>query len=172
MPSQPFQAIARAIARTRNRRLLAALILLPFAGFLIAVPILNPGPGETSRGATFAVAGLGVVCLVFALVFASIAVRLRNPRNNPIMQLLVDQPQDVAWVYTTSHTKNGLEVARTVVLYTAAGTHHTVVVTKDDEASVFADLERVAPHAAVGYSKEIAADYKANPARWRPSALQ
>jgi hypothetical protein len=50
--------------------------------------------------------------------------------------------------------------------------HHTVVVTKDDEASVFADLERVAPHAAVGYSKDLAAEYKANPARWRPSALQ
>ena len=169
-PGMPFQAIARAIARTRNRRLLAAIILSLFAGFLIAVPILNPGGGDNSRGASIAVGGLGVVCLVFALVFASIAYRLRNPRKNAIMNLLVEQPQDVAWVYTTSHTKNGLEVARTVVVYTATGTHHTVVVTKADEASVFADLEAIAPHAAVGYSKEIFADYKANPARWRPTA--
>jgi hypothetical protein len=102
-----FTAIARAIARTRNRRLVAAIIMLPFAGFLIAVPILNPGPGENSRGATFAVVGLGGVCLLFALFFASIAYRLRNPRKNPIMQLLVDRPQEVAWVYTTSHTRNG-----------------------------------------------------------------
>jgi hypothetical protein len=166
--SPTFTAIARAIARTRNRRLAAAIIMLPFAGFLIAVPILNPGPGENSRGVTFAVVGLGGVCLLFALFFASIAYRLRNPRKNPIMQLLVDRPQEVAWVYTTSHTSNGVEVARTVVVYTADGTHHTVVVTKEDEASVFADLKVVAPHAAVGYSKEIAAEYKANPARWRP----
>ena len=165
---QRFQAITRAIARTRNRRLLAALLMLPFAGFLIAVPILNPGGGESSGGASYAVLGLGVVCLLFALFFASLAYRLRNPRNNPIMQLLVERPHDVAWVYTTSHTKNGLEIARTVVVYTAEGMHHTVVVTKEDEASVFADLELVAPHAKVGYSKEIAAEYKANPARWRP----
>lgn len=82
--------------------------------------------------------------------------------------MLVEQPQDVAWVYTTSHTKNGLEVARTVVVYAATGAHHTVIVTKADEASVFTDLEAIAPHAAVGYSQELAAAYKANPAQWRP----
>jgi hypothetical protein len=163
-----FQAIARAVARTRNRRLLAAIIMLLFAGFLIAVPILNPGGGDNSRGASIAVGSLGGVCLLFALFFGSVAWRLRNPRRNPIMSLLVEHPADVAWVYTTAHTKNGIEVARTVVIYKADGGHQTVVVTKSDEASVFADLEAVAPHAVVGYSKEVAAEYKANPARWRP----
>ena len=159
MAAEPIHAIAVAIARTRNRRLLAAMLLLPFSGFLIAVPILSPHD-EGALGTTIAVMVLAGVLLLFALFFASIAYRLRNPRKSPIMELLTGHPENVAWVYTTSHTRNGFEVARTVVIYAADGSHQTVVVTKKDESSVFADLAKAAPHAAVGYSKEIAAQYR------------
>jgi hypothetical protein len=167
MTAELFHAIAVAIARTRNRRLLAGIILFLLSAFLFAVPILSP-KDEGARGATIAVMIVGGVIMLFAVFFLSIAYRLRNPRNSPIMDLLTRHPENVAWVYTTSFTRNGFEVARTVVIYTSEGSHQTVVVTKEDEASVLTDLQKAAPHAVVGYSEDIAAQYRENPQRWNP----
>jgi hypothetical protein len=164
---QPLDIVVEGIARTRNVRLAGVFLFVPIAiGFAI-VPLLDP---ETTLAEGLGMAGLAALSLGIAAWLGAIAYRLRDPRKNPIVELIEHHPADIAWTYIREQRSRGITVL-TAMIWKADRRHESIRVVRDDADTLLAELARRAPHAARGYTRELQNQYRADPARWRPAGF-
>lgn len=87
--------------------------------------------------------------------------------TNPLYRTLVDEPQEVVWIYSlmTQRMPFGLELFKTgvVYIYRKDGSHHSVSVPVQKLKLVCKFLGRLLPQASVGYTRERAQQFEFNP---------
>lgn len=162
---EPLDTLFDALARTRNVRLAGVFLFLPIAiGFAI-VPLLAAGSGELSVGQAIMFEALAAASLGVTAWLGAVAFRLRDPRRNPIAELVEKRPQEIAWIYLLEEHQRGL-VVLTVMIWKTDGRSETIRVVHDDAAALLDEIARRAPHAARGYSRELESRYRQNPAQF------
>jgi hypothetical protein len=166
-PEVPLDVIVVSLARTRNVRLGALILFVVIGAAFALVPLADD---EAGVGVILGIEALALMTLGAAGYFGWVAFRLRDPRDNWILDLITRRPHDIAWFYEhVTHGRYGVTV-QTAMIKDAYGKTADLRLTRADVASVFAELARRAPHAARGFSPELERQYRENPARWRPVA--
>jgi hypothetical protein len=164
---EPLDVIVVSLARTRNVRLGALVLLVVIGAAFALVPLADD---EGTVGTTIGIEALALMTLGMAAYFGWVAYRLRDPRGNWIIEMITRRPEDIAWFYEqVTHGRYGVTV-QTAIIRDACGKTADLRLTSADVAAVFAELARRAPHAARGFSRELEQQYRENPARWRPVA--
>jgi hypothetical protein len=164
-PSEPLDLIVVSVARTRNVRLAGAILFFLFGVLFALVPLADD---EGGVGQIVGLEVLAAITLALAAWLGAVAYRLRDPRRNPIVELVTERPGEIAWVYEQVTRGRGGVTVLTAILKKADGKSVDIRLTQADAGPVLAEIARRAPHAARGFSPEIEKQYRENPARWRP----
>ncbi len=142
MVGDALDPLARALARTRNAWVSAAVLFFTFAPFLGVVAV------ESSDAASVRalVGGLAVLAFGTAAWFAIKGGRLRDPRHNRVFDLITQHPSEIASIRAIEEHKRGM-VMHAIVITTTRKERHALRVTAQDMHGLLADLARRAPHA-------------------------
>jgi len=160
----PLDAVIDAVARTRNHSLGGGLFLLVAAAGFAVIPLLDR---EAGTGATVFIEVLAGLSLVLGVALLRRAHRLRDPRHNHLVALIVERPADLAWFYVHQlRSKGGINYS--IHLWTSDGKRAVLTLVEEDVDAVMAEIGRRAPHARCGYDRESQRLYRERPDRWRP----
>ncbi len=155
-----WKMLCKGILFERNSRLMVAgFSLIPGAFFFLF-------PAES----TMALLWLRILGCVFLLLAAGLtvyALRIWNPENAPVMQLLLSRPLHIVWVYTviTEKLPYGFNVGKSghIFFRLMDGNSHVVSLLPEHLKRVSEDLNIYLPHATFGYSKDKEQWYMASP---------
>lgn len=109
--------------------------------------------------------GLGAMMISAYLIYRSVPAL--DLETNPLYRTLVDEPQNVVWIYSmmTQRMPFGLEMfkAGVVYIYLKDGSHYSVSVPVRKLKLICKFLGRLLPQASVGYTEERAQQFEFNP---------
>ena len=154
----PLDSIVDAVARTRNLSYGLGGFLVAAAGFFILILFADP-EAKTQTGMAVGIGVLTAVTLGFGILVLRRGYQLRDPRRNPIIELIEERPQDIGWIYVHRVVNRGIETL-SIHMWNRAGKNAPLAVVREDIDAVFTDLVRRAPNALQGYSKEHKRAYK------------
>ena len=163
----PLDSVVDAIARTRNLSFGLGGFLVAAAGFFVLIMFSDP-EAKTNTGLLVGMAVLVATTLASAVLVLRRGFQLRDPRHNPITDLIENRPQDIAWIYIHRVVTRGIETL-SIHMWNVQGKNSALAVVREDIDAVLADLVRRAPHALQGYSQEQKRAYKAR--RLQPASL-
>ena len=156
---EPLDPLYDALARTRNVRFAGVFLFVPFAIGLGIVPLLAAGSEDFTLGHAIMFEALAAGSLGVAAWLGAVAFRLRDPRRNPIAELVEKRPHEIAWIYLLEEHGSGL-VVMTLMIWKTNGRSETIRVVRDDASSLLQEIARRAPHAARGYSRDLERQYR------------
>jgi hypothetical protein len=163
----PLDPIIDAARRTRNMMIGLGVFLVAAAPFLAIVPVFDR---EGTTGMIVTLEVLAALTLGLAGFVFHRAYRLRDPRHNPIVELIERRPHEIAWFYVQEiQGKYGTGKTLTVHLWTSDRKKLHLSVVKEDVGAVLAEIARRAPHAARGYDRETERLSEQDPRRWTPA---
>ncbi len=153
-----LQLIVRSIKRTRNKLGCGFLIVLGI-GVGMAVG------GFYSEEASIGLIIFGAVCILLAAVGVKIVLPNLSPANSPLIKLLTEHPENIAWIFVTVDPGSGgiYGKSKNVNVNDTDKKCHTFAVKEKDLDEVMATLKTYAPRAAIGLDKEIQKKYAADP---------
>lgn len=137
-----MEAIVEAAARTRNTCLGYGLGLAPAAALVAILPRLS----SAGPGAVIFLELLAAVTLACAAYLLVRAWRLRDPRSNPIVELVLARPQDLA-SYEVQEVKVKGFSTLSLRLRERDGTQAQLAIVQEDVDVVIGELARRAPDA-------------------------
>jgi len=152
-----MRLLKKAILREIYFQIVATGLLLLF-GLTLMLLQLN--------GSVFlSIIGLGAMMISAYLIYRSVPAL--DLETNPLYRTLVDEPQDVVWIYSmmTQRMPFGLEMFKVgvVYIYLKDGSHHSVSVPVRKLKLICKFLGRLLPQASVGYTEERAQQFEFNP---------
>ena len=104
---EDLELVVRSIRRTRNKLGCGFLLCLGIGiGFIAG--------GIFSEEAKAAMIILGAICVLLALVGAKIVWPNLDPENAPLVRLLRERPENIAWVYSAVDPGSGGVWGRTM----------------------------------------------------------
>ncbi len=157
--SEAIILIQNALKTDRNLQLLISLIGLGMGGYLL----INNLERFTWIVNTLI---LAVIFGCFKLLYD--VIRFWQPRQMPLIQLLINQPKEIIWVYSVLTEKLPLGI-----WFSKKGTMYFKLMNKDEFTIKLSEKEALIvskylndrlPHATFGYSKDKEQWYMANPA--------
>jgi hypothetical protein len=154
----PLDSIVDAVARTRNLSFGLGAFLVAAAGFFVLIMVSDP-EAKAKTGLLVGCGALTAVTLGAGVLILRRGYLLRDPRRNPIMELIEDRPHEIGWIYVHRVVNRGIETL-SIHMWNRAGKNAPLAVVREDIDAVFTDLVRRAPDALQGYSKEHKRAYK------------
>lgn len=149
--------LSRAIVRESRRQLLAG-VLLWGTGVALGILFFRRHP---------LLAALALVFIVLGARWIYAALRMKNPAQHPLMQILSRQPQAVVWVYAVNFEimPFGVQLIQRGDLHLrlADGSAYVLSMPAKRLRLVSHTLSRLLPHATFGYSPDREAVFLANP---------
>jgi hypothetical protein len=163
------EVLVDAAARTRNMSIGLGIFLVLTGALFAIVPYFDR---EGGVGAVIFIELLAALTVGLGGMLLVRAYRLRDPSNNPILDLIERRPDEIAWFHVLQVTSEGIQATESlnVQIWQSNGKVVGLALVRDDLDVVMAELARRAPHAQVGYDRAIEKLYKERPDRWRPYA--
>ena len=158
----------------RKARFNTLIIVLLFGGLtyvFFGVGFLKWDPeGAGGVGGTIVIGILVAICGLVTVFYLRALIGLINIKGSWILKTIRDEPEEIAWIYESVARTPGVEMSgySTVYIWFADGRNYTVQVGHTGAKEFIQALAARAPHARIGYSKEIEKLYGENPARFRP----
>jgi len=160
MSDQREEAIRLIVSRirsTRNRMMLALLLAFGFGGVLIH-------RGLTTDGRDIAMTIGGAIVVLFGLWGLTVVWPYLNPENAPLVSLLREHPEKIAWMYDTPDMgPRGRIVSHTVLIYDTDRRKHRFAVGVAEVEGIMAMLRSFAPKATVGFGPGFKEKYYNDP---------
>jgi hypothetical protein len=158
----------------RKARFNALVFVICFAGltyFLFGVGFLNWDPTSEMGVGSYIIFGfLVAICGLIAVMNLRTLVGLINIQGSWIVKTIRDDPKEIAWIYESVARTQGVKMSgfSTVYIWFADGKNYIVQLGHTGAEEFIKALAARAPHAQIGYSKEVQKLYGENPARFRP----
>ena len=156
---EKLDLVVKSIKRTRNKLGCGFLLLVAIGiGFIVG------GVVSEEKG-TVAITIVGVVCLLLSAVGVKIILPILKPAESPLVRLLLEHPENVAWIYTAVDPGSGgvYGKSKNVTVNDTDKKSHTFSVKEKDLEEVLETLKSFAPRAAVGMTDEIRKKYFQDP---------
>lgn len=157
-----LDVLTDSLRRTRTQLLSVGLGIVAFAGFMIWLGA-SGADRTASTGTNIAIAVIGGVFAIFGLLIAARGWALRSIEGSWIMQLILQRPQEIVWMYelVVQHAVAGdVSATSSVFLWFADGRSYSISVQREDARALLDELSRRAPNALVGYTKENEEQYR------------
>ncbi|MBD3362710.1 hypothetical protein GF362_03255 [Candidatus Dojkabacteria bacterium] len=160
--------IKSAYTKSARSSILAGIIIFVFSLFLVVVLFLD----KSMNNATLILAVLFTIFIfILALYMIIRGIKLLNPNNSRVLDILKNEPHKVVWIYevrvshrSTKNVKTNVGKQSLVKLMLDNGKQLFAFQTVPDDAQkLVAVFKKLLPHATVGYTKERMAQYKKNP---------
>ncbi len=105
------------------------------------------------------------MCVLLAAVGAKIIWPKLSPRNSPLVKLLQEHPENIAWIFTTTDPGSGGVWGKSmnVNVNDTDKKCHTFAVKVKELDEVMAILKSYAPRAAVGFDDETRKKFEQDP---------
>jgi hypothetical protein len=158
----------------RKARFNALVVFICFGGMtyvFFGVGFLNWDPtSETGVGGYIIFGFLVAICGLIAVMNLRTLVGLINIQGSWIVKTIRDNPQEIAWIYESVARTQGVKMSgfSTVYIWFADGKNYIVQLGHTGAEEFIQALAARAPHAQIGYSKEVQQLYGENPASFRP----
>jgi hypothetical protein len=165
--TSPLDPIVDAARRTRNMSIALAIFLGAAAPFFAIVPVFDTG---ATTGVIVFIEVLAAISLALAVFLALRAYRMRDPRNNDLLDLIERRPHEIAWIYVHEVRVQYAGKTLSAHIWKTNGKLVAFSLVKEDADTIMAELARRAPHAARGYDVQTEKLYKQDPTRWQPRA--
>ncbi|MFO0553302.1 MAG: hypothetical protein U0271_33270 [Polyangiaceae bacterium] len=168
MRTSVLDALVDAAARTRNVAAGVGVFMVLAAAAFAIVPFFDRSAG---LGGSIFLWVLAAITLAVGLLGLRRAIALRDPKNNELLDLILNRPEEIAWVYVLRVTSEGIDASESLSaqICGADGKTRPLTLVREDLDAVLAEIARRAPHAQQGYSRELEKLYREAPARWRPT---
>ena len=158
-----MDVLVAAVRRTRNQY---SWMAVPVTGLGLGMLVGGTAAGEPMT--TRVLCGVfGALFAAFGLAIGRLAYTMRNPERAPVVTLVKERPQEVAWIYVQQIDSQaaGVSVRKThnVKVANVDGKTYTLAVASDQIEGLLTLLSQASPQAAGGYSKELEAQYKQEP---------
>lgn len=153
-----LELVVRSVRRTRNKLGCGFLLCL---GIGVAFAVA----GIVSEEAGIGIAIFGGFCVLLALVGAKIIWPNLKPESSPLMKLLREHPENIAWIYTAVDPGSGGVWGKSmnVTVNDTDKKAHTFSVKAKELDGVMETLKSCAPRAAVGLTEDIKKKYEQDP---------
>ncbi len=149
-------------------------------------PFLHYAKGNKVAGAIIALVCFGIGAVGFLDSTATLAIQLglaipfgfiglallylsfRPAEKHAAIVILRDRPQEIVWVYSVAQHVNGRHSQTMLNLGLASGSQKSLAIgAATDPKPLLGQLEHSLPHATIGYSEELEAQFKKQPASLR-----
>jgi hypothetical protein len=155
--SDNLDLVVRSIRRTRNKLGLGFLVILA-----IGVGLVYGGVASEEGGIGITI--FGAFCVLLALFGAKIIWPNLRPSKAPLVRLLRERPENVAWIYDTPDPgPRGRTITHTIHVHDTDKRGHTFMVKVAEVGGMMETLKSFAPRATFGPSKENETKYKQDP---------
>ncbi len=155
---EKLDLVVRSLRRTRNK------LIAGFGIFLaIGIAAIVGGILEEELGNTALI--IGVVCVLLALVGTKIIWPNLKPESSPLMKLLQEHPENIAWIYTAVDPGSGgiYGKSKNITVNDTDKKAHTFSVKEKELDKMMEILKSFAPRAAIGLTDEIRKKYEQDP---------
>ncbi len=155
---EKLELVIRSLKRTRNKLGCGFILIL-------AIGVAAVLGGIFSDEASAAIIGFGVFCLLLAALGVKIIWPNLNPVNSPLMKLLVETPEKIAWIYSAVDPGSGGVWGKTnnVIVNDTDKNAHSFIVKAKELDEMMGILKSFAPRAAFGMTDEIKERYAKDP---------
>jgi hypothetical protein len=153
-----LELVIRTLKSMRNKYIIGFLFIFAFGVAAVVGGIVEPEE-----------MGTGAICVgVFFLLLAAFGVTLilpvLNPRNSPLMKLICDTPERIAWLYSSvSPGSRGAMKTFTIYIHDVDKKMHSFIVKPKHLDELMETIKGFAPRATVGYTDELAKQFQADP---------
>ena len=153
-----LDVVIRSIRRTRNKLIFGFLLVLAFGIALIAASIFGDEAGIVT-------AIFGIICVLLALFGVKIIWPNLKPEKSPLIVLLKEHPENIAWIFKTVDPGSGGVWGKSfnIVINDTDKKAHTFAVKAADLDELMETLKSKAPRAAIGLTDEIKKKYQQDP---------
>lgn len=119
------------------------------------------GPGGRNIGIII----FGAVCVLLALFGVKIIWPNLKPVNSPLMKLLQEHPENIAWIYSVTDPGSGgvWGQSKNITVNDTDKKAHTFSVKEKDFEKMMEILKSYAPRAAIGVTDELRKKYEQDP---------
>jgi len=153
-----MEAIRKALKREIHLKLMASVALLLFGELLCVFAFQLNG----------AIVIVGIVLTVLGIKFTRDALLNRNVDNSLLLQLLINAPEKIVWVYSivTQRMPFGLEFSKNATIYFKLidGDEITLDMSEKETENVLKMLNTKLTHATFGFTKDREQWFMADPA--------
>jgi hypothetical protein len=157
LADQAVQVIITNIRKTRNKMGCGFLFILTFGIGIIYLSL------TTDEGGTGMII-FGALMILLAAFGAKIVWPNLNPEKAPLVTLLRESPENIAWVYDTPDPgPRGRTVTHTIHVQDVDRKHHSFMVKVAEVEGMIEVMKAFAPKATVGFSKENSEKYGQDP---------
>ncbi|MHC4506180.1 MAG: hypothetical protein ACYTFI_23035 [Planctomycetota bacterium] len=155
---EKLDLVIRSLKRTRNKLGCGFILIL---GIGIAMVI----GGIYSKEASTGLAIFGAVCILLAAFGVKIILPNLHPAKSPLVKLLLEQPEKIAWIYTAMDPGSGGVWGKTVNVNVNDVDQkvYSFSAKAKELDQVMEILTSFAPRAAVGMTDEIKKKYFQDP---------
>ncbi len=155
---EKLDLVVRSIRRTRNKLGCGLLLVL---GIGVAMIV----GGVVSDEAGIGIMIFGVVCVLLALLGGKMIWPNLNPANSPLMKLLQEHPENIAWIYVSTDPGSGgvYGKSKNVTVNDTDKKAHTFSVKEKYLDELMETLKSYAPRAAIGLTDELKKKYAQDP---------
>lgn len=155
---EKLDLVIRSLRRTRNKLGCGFILVL---GIGIAMVLGGLFSEEASTGLTI----FGAVCILLAAFGVKIILPNLSPVNSPLVKLLLERPEKIAWIYTAMDPGSGGVWGKTVNVNVndTDKKAYTFSAKAKELDQVMEILTSFAPRAAVGMTDEIKKKYFQDP---------
>jgi|GEM_PF-3412117 len=168
--SDPIKVITIMLRKARFNTLIIVLLFGGLTYLFFGVGFLKWDPEGGGVAGTIIIGFLVLVCGLITVFYLRGLIRLIRIKNSWILKIIRDNPEEIAWIYESVARTRGVEMSgySTVYIWFSDGRSYPVQVGHTGAKEFIEALSARAPHAQIGYSKEIQKLYGENPARFRP----
>lgn len=167
----PIKVVALMLRKARFNTLIIVLLFggLTYVSFGVGFLKWDPEGGGGVAG-TIVIGFLVAICGLVTVFYLRALIGLTNIKGSWILKTIRDKPEEIAWIYESVARTRGVEMSgySTVYIWFADGRNYMVQVGHTGAKVFIEALAARAPHAQIGYSKEVQKLYGENPARFRP----
>jgi hypothetical protein len=154
---EKIQLIIRSIRKTRNRLGCGFFFIGGFGGLMIYLTF------ATDEGGTWSLV-FGILLILLARFGAKIVWPNLRPERAPLVGLLREHPENIAWMYDTPDPgPRGRTITHTITVLYTDKRRHSFQVKVDEVEEMMGMLKSFAPKASVGLTKEIEEKYRQDP---------
>jgi hypothetical protein len=156
--NEKLDLVVRSLKRTRNKLGCGFLLVLGIGvGMIVG--------GTYSDEASLALIIFGVICVLLAALGGKTILPNLSPANSPLMKLLQEHPENIAWIYTVRDPGSGGIYGRctNITVNDTDKNAHTFSVKDKNLEEMMGILKSFAPRAAIGLDKELQEKFAQDP---------
>jgi hypothetical protein len=153
----PLDALVDAIHFTRKVSIGLALFFGASAPFLGIVPLFDK---SAKAGVIVMIEVLAAICLGLAVWCAWRAVKMREPKQSAVFQLIEQHPNELAWFYVQEVKAELDQRGYSLHLWKTNGKQLSLNLIAEDIDAVLAAIAKQAPHARQGWTAEHERAYR------------